>query len=61
MTKPAGLLALNAEVTRQAQIMAYANDFKLMLIVSMPVALLLLLMRRPRTGRIAMPAAAPPD
>jgi DHA2 family multidrug resistance protein len=61
MTKPAGLLALNAEVTRQAQIMAYANDFKLMLIVSMPVALLLLLMRRPRTGRIAMPAAPPPD
>jgi DHA2 family multidrug resistance protein len=60
-TKPAGLLALNAEVTRQAQIMAYANDFKLMLIVSLPVALLLLLMRRPRTGRIAMPAAAPAD
>ena len=54
--KPAGLHALNAEVTRQAQIMAYANDFKLMLLVSLPVALLLLLMRRPRTGR-AMPAA----
>jgi MFS transporter, DHA2 family, multidrug resistance protein len=54
--KPAGLYALNAEVTRQAQIMAYANDFKLMLLVSMPVALLLLLMRRPRSGR-AMPAA----
>jgi DHA2 family multidrug resistance protein len=54
--KPAGLHALNAEVTRQAQIMAYANDFKLMLLVSLPVALLLLLMRRPRTGR-AMPSA----
>jgi DHA2 family multidrug resistance protein len=51
-TKPAGLAALNAEVTRQAQIMAYANDFKLMLLASLPVALLLLLMRRPRGARV---------
>jgi MFS transporter, DHA2 family, multidrug resistance protein len=55
-TKPAGLAALNAEVTRQAQIMAYANDFKLMLLVSLPVALLLLLMRRPRGARMPMRA-----
>ncbi|HXW26257.1 MAG TPA: DHA2 family efflux MFS transporter permease subunit [Xanthobacteraceae bacterium] len=54
---PRGLDALNAEVTRQAQIMAYANDFKLMLLVSVPLVLLLLLMRRPRAGRIAMQAA----
>jgi DHA2 family multidrug resistance protein len=57
-TKPAGLAALNAEVTRQAQIMAYANDFKLMLLVSVPVALLLLLMRRPRGARMPMRAPA---
>jgi DHA2 family multidrug resistance protein len=50
-TRPRGLMALNDEITRQAQIMAYANDFKLMLLVSMPMALLLLLMRRPRAGR----------
>jgi DHA2 family multidrug resistance protein len=55
-TKPAGLAALNAEVTRQAQIIAYANDFKLMLLASLPVALLILLMRRPRAGRVGMRA-----
>ena len=58
-TKPAGLAALNAEVTRQAQIMAYANDFKLMLLASLPVALLLLLMRRPRGAR--KPKRAPAE
>jgi DHA2 family multidrug resistance protein len=54
--KPAGMAALNAEVTRQAQIIAYANDFKLMLIVTVPAALLVLLMRRPRAARVAAPA-----
>jgi MFS transporter, DHA2 family, multidrug resistance protein len=43
----AGLNALNAEITRQASIIAYADDFKLMLLVSLPAALMLLLMRRP--------------
>jgi DHA2 family multidrug resistance protein len=52
-----GLMGLNDEITRQAQIIAYANDFKLMLIVSIPVALLLLLMRRP--GRRPLVEAAP--
>ena len=51
---PPGLSALNAEVTRQASIIAYVDDFKLMLLICLPAALLLLLMRRPRT-----PAAAP--
>ena len=45
-----GLDALNLEITRQASIIAYANDFKLMLIISLPAALMLLFMRRPRTG-----------
>jgi EmrB/QacA subfamily drug resistance transporter len=44
-----GLAALNAEVTRQASIIAYANDFKLMFFVCLPTALLLPLMRRPET------------
>lgn len=44
---PPGKVALNAEVTRQASIIAYANDFKFMLMVSMATALLLLLLRRP--------------
>jgi MFS transporter, DHA2 family, multidrug resistance protein len=42
-----GLAALNGEVTRQASIMAYANDFKFMLLVSLPTIFLLLLLRRP--------------
>jgi len=44
----AGLRSLNAEITRQASIIAYTDDFKLMLLVSLPAALLILLMRRPR-------------
>jgi MFS transporter, DHA2 family, multidrug resistance protein len=41
-----GRLALNAEVTRQASIIAYANDFKFMLFVTLASAPLLLLLRR---------------
>jgi len=46
----AGLSALNSEVTRQASIIAYMDDFKLMLMVCLPATLLLLIMRRPRTS-----------
>ena len=34
----AGRMALNAEITRQATIIAYANDFKLMMIVALAAA-----------------------
>ncbi len=44
---PAGAALLNQEVTRQAEIMAYANDFKLLLLLAVPTAALVLLMRRP--------------
>jgi DHA2 family multidrug resistance protein len=43
----AGLNALNTEITRQASIIAYMDDFKLMLIVTLPAMLLLFLLRRP--------------
>jgi MFS transporter, DHA2 family, multidrug resistance protein len=43
----AGLGALNDEITRQASIIAYMDDFKLMLVVSLPAVLLLFLMRWP--------------
>ena len=46
----AGLSALNAEITRQASIVAYMDDFKLMLIVALPAMLLLFLLRRPASG-----------
>jgi MFS transporter, DHA2 family, multidrug resistance protein len=45
--------ALNDEITRQATIIAYMDDFKLMLLVSLPSVLLLLLMRKPRTTAAA--------
>jgi len=50
---PPGLSALNAEITRQASIIAYMDDFKLMLLICLPAALLLL-MRPP-----SVPATAP--
>ncbi len=40
-----GLGALNAEVTRQASIIAYVDDFKLMLMICLPAALLLFVIR----------------
>ncbi|MBV9591878.1 MAG: EmrB/QacA family drug resistance transporter, partial [Hyphomicrobiales bacterium] len=46
----AGLEALNNEVTRQSLNIAYIDDFKLMLWVSLPTALLLLFMRKPRVA-----------
>jgi DHA2 family multidrug resistance protein len=46
----AGLRALNDEITRQASIIAYMDDFKLMLLVALPPILLLLLMRKPHTS-----------
>jgi DHA2 family multidrug resistance protein len=42
-----GAALLNAEVTRQASIIAYANDFKLLMLLCLGMLLLLPLMRRP--------------
>ena len=53
-----GKAALNAEVTRQASIIAYANDFKFMLCVSLASALLLLLLRRPPSSTACAPKMA---
>jgi DHA2 family multidrug resistance protein len=47
VSNPQGIAALNAEVNRQAAIIAYLNDFKLLFIVSLLMAPPLLLMRRP--------------
>jgi DHA2 family multidrug resistance protein len=51
---PAGIAALNAEVTRQAAMVAYIDDFKLMMILALASMALLLLVRRRRP----VPAAA---
>jgi DHA2 family multidrug resistance protein len=46
-TNPHGFAALNEEVTRQAAIIAYVDDFKLLFIVSMLMLPVLLMLRRP--------------
>jgi DHA2 family multidrug resistance protein len=51
-----GRALLENLVSQQATIIAYANDFKLMLLVSLPVALLVFMMRRP-ARRPALEAA----
>jgi DHA2 family multidrug resistance protein len=48
LTSPTGVAALNAEATRQAAMVAYVDDFKMMMIIIMLALPLLLLLRRPR-------------
>lgn len=60
-TTPAGRAALDAEVTRQAQIVAYMDDFKLMMLLSLAVAPLVLLMRRPPDHGPGRPLATAAD
>jgi DHA2 family multidrug resistance protein len=55
LATPAGIAALNAEVTRQAAMVAYLDDFKLMMLVGVAVLPLLLLFRK---SRPALPPAA---
>jgi DHA2 family multidrug resistance protein len=56
LATPAGIAALNAEVTRQAAMVAYLDDFKLMMLVGVAVLPLLLLFRKSRPA--LRPAAA---
>ncbi len=46
LTDPRGLVALNAEVSRQAEMIAYLNDFALMMALVIAAMPLLLLVRR---------------
>jgi DHA2 family multidrug resistance protein len=54
---PGGASLLNYMVDTQAQIIGYIDDYKLMLITTLPAVACLFLMRRPRTGP---PVAAGP-
>jgi len=58
LTTPLGITALNHEVTRQASIIAYANDFKFILVVTVPIVFLVLLMKKPK--RFTAQAASSP-
>jgi MFS transporter, DHA2 family, multidrug resistance protein len=48
LTVPSGIAALNAEVTRQAAMVAYINDYALMMMIVLLLIPLLLLVRRAR-------------
>jgi DHA2 family multidrug resistance protein len=48
LTSQPGVAALNAEVTRQAQMIAYIDNFYLMMLIILASLPLLLLLRRPR-------------
>jgi MFS transporter, DHA2 family, multidrug resistance protein len=48
LTTPSGMAALNAEVTRQAAMVAYIDDFKLMMLIALASISLLLLLRQAR-------------
>jgi DHA2 family multidrug resistance protein len=56
LTNPAGVAALNAEVTRQAAMVAYVDGFALMMLVVLLSMPFLLLLRRPRVAA-ATPSA----
>src|SRR5438552_3491566 len=58
LSTPSGVAALNTEVTRQAAMVAYINDFKLMMLIVLASVPLLLLLREERRGAPpAVPAA----
>ena len=58
LTEVHGIAALNREITRQAQMIAYIDNFYLMLVVMLIASPFLLLLRRPRrAGEKPAPAA----
>jgi len=55
-----GAAMLDRLVNQQAQIIAYVDDYKLLILTTLPAMLLLLLMRRPRYVTGMAPARAEP-
>jgi DHA2 family multidrug resistance protein len=53
LSNPEGIAALNAEVTRQAAMVAYIDDFALMMLVVLLSIPFLLLVRPPRPATVA--------
>jgi DHA2 family multidrug resistance protein len=58
LSTPFGVAALNAEVTRQAAMVAYVDDFALMMLIVILSVPLLLLVRRPRAALAERASAA---
>jgi MFS transporter, DHA2 family, multidrug resistance protein len=63
LSAPNGIAALNAEVTRQAAMVAYIDDFKLIMLIALGCLLLLLLLRdaRRKLPEMATTAASVDD
>jgi DHA2 family multidrug resistance protein len=62
LTNPSGIAALNAEVTRQAAMVAYINDFKMLMFVAIASIPLLLVLRGPtQRARSPEPVGAAAD
>jgi DHA2 family multidrug resistance protein len=57
LSKTPGIAALNVEVTRQAQMVAYIDDFKLMMVIALLSAPLLLLLRKSQSANSPGPVA----
>jgi MFS transporter, DHA2 family, multidrug resistance protein len=57
-SNPGGLAVLNAEVTRQAALISYINDFTVMMFVTVLTIPLLLIVKRPGRGGRSSAAAA---
>ena len=60
LSTPSGIAALNAEVTRPAAMVAYIDDFKLLMLIALASLPLLLLLREARR-RPPPPASAAAD
>jgi len=52
-----GLAALNAEITRQAEMIAYNNVFKLLMVLTLAIVPLILMLRQARETASGPPAA----
>src|SRR4029077_3860565 len=61
LSTPSGMAALNAEVTRQAAMVAYIDDFKLMMLIALGAIPLLLLLREARRRPTLSATAAADD
>ncbi|MDI3306798.1 MAG: DHA2 family efflux MFS transporter permease subunit [Acetobacteraceae bacterium] len=53
-----GMALLNTEITRQASIIAYVDDYKLLMLLALAMLLMLPLMRRPQRAAAEAPHAA---
>ena len=59
LTSTHDLVTLNAMISRQAAMISFNNDFKLMMILSLVAIPLVLLLRKPKFNKAAPKQAAP--